>query len=121
MSLAFDDPSPDTFEAALAIFTLATLYLYSIHRGSRYQKYSVIAVLVATAVLSVTRHILFLDEPLAHSIRITLPTCITITSTINAIIHWMEPMVSSGEQEPELEQKEKTFIKGQEKCEKQGS
>ena len=121
MSFAFDDPSPAAFQGALAIFTLTTLYLYDSHREDRYQNYCLGAAVVATAMGSITRHLMFLDEPLARSVQICLPTSFMVGSAVSAIIHRLAAVATLRGQEPESEPKEKTLTEGQRKGEKQAS
>ena len=121
MSFVFDDPSPAAFLGALAIFALTTLYLYSFHGEARYHSYCLAAVIIATAITSITRQIIFYDEPLAHSIQISLPSNIILASTVNLINHRMGNLVSLRKQEPEWKQKERINTEGQAKGEKQVS
>ena len=121
MSFVFDDPSPATFQGALALFTLATLYLYNFHGEARYRNYCLVVVIIATAIISITRQIIFHDEPLAHSIQISLPSNIILASIVNVINRRTGTLASPREQEPDCEQKERTNTEGQAKGEKQVS
>ena len=121
MSFAFDDPSPAAFLGALAVFTLATLYLYNCHGKARYRYYCLVALILATAITSITRHIIFHDEPLAHSIQISLLSNIILASIVNVILHRMETLAPPRKQEPGWEEKERTNTDGQAKSEKQVS
>ena len=121
MSFAFDDPSPAAFLGALAVITLVTLYLYNFHGEARYRNYCLVAVIVVTAITSITRQITLPDEHLAHSIQISLPSTIILASIVNVIIHRMGSLGPPRKQEPEWEQKERTNTDGQAKSEKQAS
>ena len=103
------------------MFTLAALYLYTFHRGDRYQDHCLVVGAVTAAMASSTRWLVFSDEPLAHSIQICLPTSIMVGSVVSAIIHRMGFLATSGEQEYEWEQRKESLTGGQGKGEKQGS
>ena len=121
MSFAFDDPSPAAFLGALAIFTLATLYLYNFHGESRYRNNCLVAVVIATAITTVARQLIFHHEPFAHSIQISLPSNITLASIVNVIIHRIGTLAPLRIQKAEWEPKERTIMEGQAKGEKQVS
>lgn len=121
VSYAFDDPSPAAFDGALAVFTLAALYLHALHREDRYQNHCQVAGIAVAAVISGTRYFLLFDEPLAHSIQICVPTSIMVASVFSAIIHRMGSLASSRAHEHEWEQGKETIADGQEKGQQQGS
>ena len=121
MSFAFDDPSPAAFLGALAILTLATLYLYNVHGEARYCKYGLVAVFIASAITSITRQIIFRDEPLAHSVQISLLSNIILGTIVNVIIYRMGILAPPRKQELAWEQKERASTEGQAKGEKQVS
>lgn len=123
-SYAFDDPSPAAFNGALATFTLAALYLHTLHREDQYQDYCLFAAIVAAAVTWITRYILLFDEPLAQSIQIYLPMSIVVGSVVSAIlhrIHFIGSWTRLRGKEEEREQRREVLTGGQEKGEDEGS
>ncbi len=120
ISFAWDDPSPAAFQGALAMFTLAALYLHTFHREFRYENRCLIAAVLAAAVMSSARCFILFDKPLTKSIQICLPASLMVGSVVSDIIHRTRDSIASKEQGPTWKQRKKTLSDGRGRGEKQG-